>query len=139
MATAEHVHSADYPHFRALLEESRGRLQSELQEGGERRLASDRYSALAGEAPDAGDASVATEQADLRNAQIGRDVSELRAVEAAISRIDDGSYGICTRCATPIALPRLQANPAAERCIDCQAAYEKQFADRPAQPVTRSI
>ncbi len=139
MATAEQVGSADYPRFRALLEENRERLQSELEDGAGRRLASERYSALAGEAPDTGDASVATEQSDLRNAQIDRDVGELRAVEAAISRIDDGIYGICTSCGTPIAPPRLKANAAAERCIDCQAAYEKQFADRPTQSVPRSI
>ena len=43
--------------------------------------------------------------------------AQLRLVEAAITRIDDGSYGLCTKCGEPIGADRLEAIPAADRCI----------------------
>jgi RNA polymerase-binding protein DksA len=41
-------------------------------------------------------------------------------IDAALERIRQGSYGICTSCKQPIAAERLEALPWAERCIDCQ-------------------
>jgi len=41
------------------------------------------------------------------------------AIDAALARIDDHTYGCCTRCGNPIGAARLQARPAAELCIDC--------------------
>lgn len=43
----------------------------------------------------------------------------LAAIDAALARIDEGGYGICTACGRPIALERLEALPWAELCIDC--------------------
>ena len=43
-------------------------------------------------------------------------------VEAAIQRLDDDTYGICERCAQPIAKARLEARPAARTCISCASA-----------------
>jgi RNA polymerase-binding transcription factor DksA len=40
-------------------------------------------------------------------------------VRAAISRVDDGSYGICRICGKPIAATRLAAKPEATRCSAC--------------------
>jgi DnaK suppressor protein len=37
----------------------------------------------------------------------------------------DGTYGICIDCGGEIPFERLQAQPAALRCIACQNAYEK--------------
>ena len=44
----------------------------------------------------------------------------LAAVEAALARLDDGTYGACARCGRPIAPERLDALPWAAYCIDCQ-------------------
>ena len=46
----------------------------------------------------------------------------LAAVEAAIQRLDDGTYGRCLRCGEPIASERLAALPWAAHCIGCQRA-----------------
>jgi DnaK suppressor protein len=45
---------------------------------------------------------------------------QLELVDAALRRIDDGTFGTCQRCARPIAPERLEALPWAAYCIDCQ-------------------
>jgi RNA polymerase-binding protein DksA len=122
------VASEQLDDFRSTLLERQSELQGEIEDGSRRRVEEDDFRTMAGEVGDAGDASTATEQADLRNSQIARDVAELRAVEAALARIEDGSYGLCTRCGGEIGEARLRANPAAERCFACQTAYERQYA-----------
>lgn len=41
-------------------------------------------------------------------------------LNAAIERFDNGSYGICRRCAHQISPERLEAVPAASLCTDCK-------------------
>ena len=48
----------------------------------------------------------------------------LKRTELALRRIDDGEYGDCLQCGEPIAYARLQAQPFASLCIDCQSASE---------------
>jgi DnaK suppressor protein len=60
----------------------------------------------------------------IRHAEQERDIEELRAIDAAKARIDDGSYGVCVDCGEDIALARLKAQPAALRCVPCQERYE---------------
>lgn len=43
---------------------------------------------------------------------------ELRELETALERIDDGSYGICEACGDGIADARLEAKPAARFCVE---------------------
>jgi DnaK suppressor protein len=49
------------------------------------------------------------------------DAAERRLVEldAAVARLDAGSYGRCESCGGPIAAERLLVRPAATRCIAC--------------------
>jgi RNA polymerase-binding protein DksA len=122
------VVSAQHDEFRAALLQRKSDLEREVEDGTRRRLEEDAFRNMAGDVGDAGDAATATEQADLRNSQIERDVAELRAIDAALARLADGTYGTCTRCGGEIGEARLRANPAAERCIACQAAHERQYA-----------
>lgn len=46
--------------------------------------------------------------------------ANLREVERAIAKLDDGSYGRCERCGNPIGDERLDAIPWAPLCIDCK-------------------
>jgi RNA polymerase-binding transcription factor DksA len=46
----------------------------------------------------------------------------LAEIEAAIQRLEDGTYGTCERCGQPIAEARLEARPAASTCITCASA-----------------
>ena len=45
--------------------------------------------------------------------------AELRDLDAAGERLTAGTYGTCARCGHPIAPERLDALPAATRCIRC--------------------
>jgi DnaK suppressor protein len=44
--------------------------------------------------------------------------AKLRDVERALEKLDDGSYGRCDVCGSPIGRARLEAIPWAARCID---------------------
>ncbi|NKB49305.1 MAG: hypothetical protein GKS02_08060 [Alphaproteobacteria bacterium] len=44
---------------------------------------------------------------------------EVRKIDAALARIEDGEYGWCVRCGEEIAAERLQLDPAVPICIDC--------------------
>jgi DnaK suppressor protein len=109
------------------IERRRSALADELREDIER-VRRDRHEDLAGPAPDPGDQSVATLITDLDHADVGRDLDELRGLEAARSRIIDGSYGVCLECGGDVGFERLRANPTAVRCIRCQTIHEKTFA-----------
>lgn len=62
--------------------------------------------------------TIAYERATVSS--LARDAeNELRELDAAAGRVDDGTYGICDRCAEPIADARLEALPAARRCVGC--------------------
>lgn len=44
---------------------------------------------------------------------------ELRAIDAALGRIEDGEYGTCTQCGGAISEARLEAVPTAALCRNC--------------------
>jgi DnaK suppressor protein len=70
---------------------------------------------------------------DLAFALDERESAELMAIDAALKRIADGSYGLCLDCGVGIATARLHANPTAMRCVDCQSKLEQaQGGARPA-------
>ena len=62
---------------------------------------------------------------DLEFALDAHDTAEIEAVNAALKRIDEGSYGECVDCGAHIAEARLRAAPEAARCIQCQEKLEK--------------
>jgi RNA polymerase-binding protein DksA len=49
----------------------------------------------------------------------------LADIDAALKRIEEGTYGICTNCRKPIAVERLEALTWAPLCIDCKRDGER--------------
>lgn len=49
---------------------------------------------------------------------------ELRRIDAAMARLDEGSYGTCGACGAKIEVRRLKALPWAVRCASCEEARE---------------
>jgi DnaK suppressor protein len=66
--------------------------------------------------------AIQQQQMAIANQQQTSDL--LKRIELALRRIDDASYGDCLECGEPIAHARLQAQPFASLCIDCQSARE---------------
>lgn len=66
------------------------------------------------------DRSHSTEERSRLVALVGSLRNELREVERALEKLDDGGYGICERCGEPIGEDRLDAIPWATLCIDCK-------------------
>ncbi len=53
------------------------------------------------------------------------ETAELGDIDAALERMDAGTYGQCTDCGVTIPPERLNAYPTAKRCIDCQTLAEQ--------------
>jgi DnaK suppressor protein len=49
----------------------------------------------------------------------------LASIDAALARIDDGTYGQCESCGRQISAERLEALPYATKCIDCKRREER--------------
>jgi DnaK suppressor protein len=63
-------------------------------------------------------ATIAFERARVA-ALLDRAERTVDALDRAVARIDDATYGTCDRCGGPIGAERLAARPAAETCISC--------------------
>jgi|JI10StandDraft_1071094.scaffolds.fasta_scaffold358231_3 RNA polymerase-binding protein DksA len=79
---------------------------------------------LANRVHDAGDESFAHLLSDLEAVRLDRHVFEYREIDAAVERLDDGSYGECADCGTDIPVERLRVAPAARCCVACQTRRE---------------
>jgi RNA polymerase-binding transcription factor len=86
------------------------------------------YAEVAGEVHDTGDEALADLVADVDNAEVRRDLAEVRELDAARARLADGSYGVCADCGADIPVARLHAQLAALRCVACQERHEKTYA-----------
>ena len=98
----------------------RGDIKNTLLQSGDQR-----YIDLAGMVHDRGDESVADLLSDLNNTLIERHTQELQDIEAARTRLADGSISDCRECGGEIGYKRLMAYPMALRCIDCQEQFDK--------------
>lgn len=72
-----------------------------------------------------GDAATATFDREMASTLEDGEEAKLAAIEAALARIDRGTYGTCQRCGRPISEERLEALPYAELCIDCKRLSER--------------
>ena len=54
-----------------------------------------------------------------------KELRKLRLVEEAITKVDDGQYGVCLECERLIPEERLTVIPFASHCVDCLESIEK--------------
>jgi len=71
------------------------------------------------------DAACDTAQDEINSQLVDVESRELTAIDNAIQRMDDGSYGDCDGCGKPIPLQRLQAVPYVNDCIACRRKAEE--------------
>ncbi len=104
--------------FRATLEVERERLLQEIADAEPQAPGQMTYGSQAAMASE-----VVAQQRDIALRE--RSTRQLEAVDAAIERIDDETFGVCTSCGKPVGDERLEARPWAALCIDCQRAADR--------------
>ena len=62
---------------------------------------------------------------DLAEILLVRCQDALDEIEAALALINDGAYGACSKCGAAIPYERLEAVPATQRCVSCQASADR--------------
>ena len=117
----------DLDHFRTLLEGERARLEgareavhhegSLLEESGDLAIGSGDHIA---------DSATDTYLRELDEGLEENADHLLEGVEAALGRIEDGTYGTCVACGKPIPTERLEAIPYAARCVEDERAFQSQ-------------
>jgi RNA polymerase-binding protein DksA len=120
------VSAIDTDRFRQMLEEERRRVQAAIDN-----LHAEHPGSISDETGedavyDNHLADTATETYDRELDYTLEENSEhvLQEINAALRRIDDGTYGQCTNCGRQIPEERLEARPFATLCIDCQRQRE---------------
>ena len=71
------------------------------------------------------DRSDAHSQGDIDLALLQMRAETVRRIDAALVRLEAGTYGSCVECATAISEPRLRALPFAARCQACEERREE--------------
>jgi RNA polymerase-binding transcription factor DksA len=69
--------------------------------------------------PDAEDRATEREEDEVLEGLGSSGLAELRQINAALARIEEGSYGTCVHCGKPIPQKRLEIIPHAPRCARC--------------------
>jgi len=121
------VSAVDTEHFRTLLLEERKRVAAAIQN-----IHDDHQGTISDETGedavyDNHLADTATETYDRELDYTLEENSEhvLADIDAALKRIEDGTYGICTNRGEQIPVERLEARPWATLCIECQRELER--------------
>lgn len=53
-----------------------------------------------------------------------KEKQKLEAIDAALKRVEEGTYGVCVDCGCEVEEKRLMALPWALRCVKCMSKYE---------------
>jgi len=72
-----------------------------------------------------GDIATATFDREMASSLEENSTKVLGEIDAALLRIDEGTYGTCERCGNPIDVERLEALPWATLCIDDKRKAER--------------
>ena len=116
----------DIPHFRERLVDERKRAQDALD-----RLQHENSGSMEDETQEIqsdnhpGDVASETYDRELDYSLEENVERVLAAIDAALQRIEDGTYGICSSRGEPIGAERLEALPWTTQCIDCKRREER--------------
>ena len=64
-------------------------------------------------------------EADREEALVDAALERKADAEAALARLDAGTYGVCVDCGDKIVEDRLSFRPEAARCLACQEKFEQ--------------
>ena len=92
------------------------------------------YRNIGDEATDRGEESFVDLYTDLVIMGIDSTLKRLNELDQADSRIRSNYYGLCVDCDRPLGNQRLNADPAAARCISCQTKAEDMQSSKDVTP-----
>ena len=75
--------------------------------------------------PDPSDAGANLSETERTAAVLHSAQQQRGNVLAALSRMSEGTYGLCVDCGKPVPDGRLEARPDASRCVACQARHDR--------------
>jgi RNA polymerase-binding transcription factor len=78
--------------------------------------------------PDSGDVAAYSYSKEVLMGLGENERTKLRLVEEALTKIDEGTYGVCERCEEAIPVKRLELLPFTRYCVQCQTELEKESA-----------
>lgn len=107
--------------IRKMLLEEKQRILHNLRKGKEEEKSSRERQAVG----DNADQAVALGIENLRSALSAMEIQRLKAIDNALKRIEEGTYGYCEECGEPIEGGRLMAKPFATLCLKCREAKER--------------
>lgn len=99
-----------------------------------RRSPDGRYADTTGAVHTLSDESFAELTTALSQMNFSKAADELREVDAAMARLRDGSYGVCSDCGERISYGRLRVAPESRRCALCQLKAEDRRGGRDRTP-----
>ena len=120
--------AVDTERFRGILEEERQRVLDAINYLHEETPGSleDETEEIVGNSDNhLGDTATATLDREIDYSLEENSEQVLRAIDAALRRIEEGTFGICETCGQPISEERLEAIPYATQCIDCRRKGER--------------
>ena len=119
--------AVDTAHFRSRLEEERRRVVDAIDN-----IHAENPGSLAEETEEPtyqdnhlGDVATATFEREMASSLEENSTRVLGEIDAALQRIDEGSYGLCVKCGRPIGVERLEALPWATLCLDDKRKQEQ--------------
>jgi DnaK suppressor protein len=119
----ERMDQARYAELKAILEERRREIMSEVQ-GRMRDVRAEGAGSTVQGVLDAAESSEADIQDEIEFALIQMKAETLNRIDEALRRLEEGTYGYCFECGEEIEEKRLRALPFAVRCKDCEEARE---------------
>ncbi len=125
---AQAMKSDELESFRRVLEGLRARLRGDLDQMTDealRRNGSESSGNLSNVPLHMADLGTEAFDLDFTLGLIENEQETLGQINEAISRIERGTYGICSECQEPIAKARLQALPYTATCIECARKLER--------------
>jgi DnaK suppressor protein len=93
--------------------------------GKAKRLKEDSYALGTDGIQDMADAASNSYDADILMSLSDNDLTLLKEIDSALDKLGSGAYGVCEECEEAIAEKRLEANPVARYCINCQRMIEE--------------
>jgi RNA polymerase-binding transcription factor DksA/uncharacterized protein (DUF302 family) len=117
--------AAAAPDARSALLQRRAALLGEIEAGKAKR-----GQGRDGNVPDSGELAADDIARDVGIAEVERDMGELAAIDAALDRLELGTYGRCRDCDVDIEPARLERNPEVGRCASCQTQAESSIGIR---------